>query len=334
MNFNKKIFALSIFIIFISICGVYSAYNHQNTDVMPVISNETNAFGCCSIVLQLEGNDTLMSYRRDSNVTADVFIEEVNWHGIPSIKQYKTDYGYFNHVIVTHDGWVIGLGGVDDGEDSEICENITAQMITKDYSISKHALEKIQNIKKPYGKGHIVIKAPNGNYGFATPTKLKTGTLQPGQYISIPNNYQFSRGGNLSLDVNNKIKAMQELAQSDLYGIHRREIVTYDINISEKTNTTDIYVSNDDGSFVGINYKDCIDNIFFNNTIIKGSDIPIAPKYQKIGSVVFEGEQQSTLDSLVILLIYIGFVVFVGILFFIVLKFVRYLRYRNRRKFY
>lgn len=330
MNLRKKIFVLGIFIFFISICGVYSAYNHQNIDAVPVISNETDGFGCCSIVLQLEDNHTIMSYRRDSNVTADVFIEKVNWHGHPAIKQYKTEDGYFNHVIVTNDGWVIGLGGIDDGRDSEICENITAQMITKDFSISKHALEKIQDIKKPYGRGHVVIKAPNGNYGFATPTKLKTGTLNPGTYISIPNDYSLSRKGDISLDVDDKIKNMTELAQSDLYGLDRREIVTYDYYQNESGNYTDIYVANEDGSLVGADYKGCIDNVVFNNTTIKGKDIPIAPDYKKVGSVAFE-EVHKTVDNLVVLLVLVGFVVFVGLLFFVVLRFVRFMRFHIRR---
>ena len=330
MNFSKKIFVLSIFIIFISVCGAYSAYDHQTSDAVLVISNETDSFGCCSIVWQQDGNHTIMSYRRDSNVTADVFIEQVDWHGIPAIKQYKTDYGYFNHVIITNDGWVIGLGGVDDGIDSKICENITAGMISKDYSISKDALKKIQDIKKPYGRGHVVIKAPNGNYGFATVNKLKTGTLKPGQYISIPNDYSLSRGGNMSLDVPDKIKAITELSQSDLYGLDRREIVTYDFNVGEDGNTTDIYVANEDGSFLGVDYTDCIDNVCFNNTTITGKSIPLAPNYEKIGSITFE-EQHSTVDNLVILLTLVGFVVFVGLLFFVVLKFVRFIRYRNRR---
>ena len=330
MNLKRKIFLLSIFIIFISVCGVYSAYDHQNNDIIPVISNQTDEFGCCSIVLQIDDNHTLMSYRRDSNTTADVFIEKVDWHGIPAIKQYKSDYGYFNHVIITNDGWVIGLGGIDDGRDSSICENITAQMITKDYSISKKGLKKIQDIKTQYGRGHVVIKAPNGNYGFATPTKLKTGTLKPGQYISIPNDYSLSRGNNVTLPLDNEIKTMVELSQSDLYGVDRREIVTYDIHLGDESNTTDIYVSNDDGSHLGINYTGCVDNVRFNNTTIKGSDIPIGPDYEKLGSVTFEAEK-STVDNLVVLLIIVGFVVFVGILFFIVLKFVRYLRYHNRR---
>jgi hypothetical protein len=330
MNFSKKIFVLSIFIIFISICGVYSAYNHQDSDGMPVISNETDTYGCCSIVLQLEGNHTMMSYRRDSNVTADVYIEQVNWHGIPAVKQYKTEHGYFNHVIITNNGWVIGLGGIDDGIDNEICENITANMITEDNSISEYGLKKIQEIKKPYGKGHVVIKAPNGNYGFATVNKLKTGTLKPGHYISIPNDYSLSRGGNISLDISDKVKTMNELAQSDLYGMDRREIVTYDYNVGEDGNTTDIYVSNEDGSYLGEDYIDCIDDVIFNNTVIKGKNIPIAPNYEKVGSITFT-EEHSNVDNLIVLLFIVGFVFFVGILFFVVLKFVRFVRFHIRR---
>ena len=65
MNLKNKIFVLSIFIIFISICGIYAMQSHQNTDAIPVISNETDEFGCCSVVLQLDGNHIIMSYRRD-----------------------------------------------------------------------------------------------------------------------------------------------------------------------------------------------------------------------------------------------------------------------------
>lgn len=333
MNFRRNILILSIFIIFIFACGAFSASdfgNNQDIDVTTDFSNQSDAFGCCSIVIQLEGNHTLMSYRRDSNITADVFIEEVNWHGIPAIKQYKTEGGYFNHVIVTHDGWMIGLGGIDDGEDNSICENITAEMINDNNTISESHLKEIQDIKTKYGKGHVVVKAPNGNYGFATPTKLKTGTLVPGQYISIPNDYMLSRGGNISLGIDDKINAITELARSDLYGLERREIVIYDFNTGENVNTTDIYISNEDGSYVGVDNSVYIDNVQFNNTTIKGTDIPVAPDYEKIGSVTFEDEN-SNVDNLIVLIAIVAFVVFVAILFYAVLRFVKFIKFHIRR---
>ena len=81
--------------------------SHQNADAMPVIFDENDEFGCCSVILQLDGNDSIMSYRRDANLTADIYIEQVNWHGHPAIKQYKNEHGYFNHIIVRQNIFII-----------------------------------------------------------------------------------------------------------------------------------------------------------------------------------------------------------------------------------
>lgn len=314
---------------FISIFGLVYANNEQEICDNFVIHNDSDdnpLFGCCSIVLQGKGNDTIFSYRRDSNLTADVFVEKVKWHEMSVIKQYKTEGGYFNHIILTSDGWVIGLGGVDDGIDNKKCENITAKMINDDYNISKKYLKQIQNIKKPYGRGHVLIKAPNGNYGFATVDKLKTGKLEPGQYISIPNNYSLSRSGEISSDTPDKIKSMVELAQSDKYGMDRREIIIYDFHAYSLYNRTDVYVSNDDGSKLGVDYKDCIDNVYFNNTLFKAKNIPIAPDYEKMGSIDFINEDSNNY-KLILLMFIVVFVFFVAILYFVVLKFVRFIKY-------
>ena len=325
MNLNKKIFILIIFLGVISIFGAYSTFIQDNAVVNAPNTNETDMIGCCSIVLQLDGNDTLMSYRRDSDLDADIHIENVNWHGYNVVKQYKTDNNYFCHVIVTSDGWVIGLGGTDDGIDNQIAENITANMINNNNTISKSDLEKIQKLKEPYGKGHVVIKAPNGNYGFATVDKLKTGKLVPGQFISIPNDYQYSRGDNITIDVDDQIKSMNNLSRSDLYGLDRREIITYNVQIGENNNTTDIYVANEDGGLVGVNNSIYIDDIYVNDTVIHGEEIPLAPDYIKIGSVTFSQDNNS-FNKLFTLIIWVIFVVFVGVLSFAVYKFVRFIK--------
>ena len=326
MKFNKKILIFLILILFISLCGVYATYFQQSVDesnVIPVNSNETDLFGCCSIVLQVDNNESIMTYRRDSNVTANISIEKVNWHGIPVIKQYKTDGGYFNHVIITNDGWMIGLGGIDDGVDNEKCENITSTMINDNYTISESGLKEIQDIKKPYGRGHVLIKAPNGNYGFANVDKLKTGTLKSGQYISIPNNYSYSRSGNLSLDSDDIIKDMTELSQLDKYGLDRREIITYDFKVTDNGNVTDIYIANEDGSYLGKDYVKCIDDIHFDNKVIKGEDIPIAPSYKNIGSVIFNDT-----NPLISIAIIIGVIIFIVALFIGMFKLVQFLKFK------
>lgn len=314
MDLKNKILILSLLIIFISVIGTCTAFNWEN--------NDNDVFGCCSIILQEDNGDSIMSFRRDSNVTADVHIENINWHGMPVIKQYKDTEGYFCHVIITKDGWMIGMGGIDDGIDSEKCENITAEIINDDYTISEEKLAEIQKIKQPYGRGHVLIKAPNGNYGFATVDKIKTGKLEPGQYISLPNNYSLSRSGELSLSSDDIVKDMNELSQSDLYGLDRRDIVTYDYH-SEDNNYADVYVSNEDGSQLGVDYTGCVDNIYINDTLIKASDIPIAPSYKSIGSMGFS-DADSPLDFLTIIICAVV-LIFIGVLSYAIFKFVRFM---------
>lgn len=332
MNFKEKIFIFIIFSCLVSLSGAALSLDNQNSDDLPVIApqnNETDMIGCCSIVLQLDGNDTVMSYRRDCDLDADIHIENVEWHGHNVIKQYKTDNNYFCHVIITSDGWVIGLGGTDDGIDNQIAENITADMINENNTISVDDLKRIQKLKEPYGKGHVVIKAPNGNYGFATVDKLKVGTLRPGQFISIPNDYQYSRGDNITLDGEDYIGTITNLSRSDLYGVDRREIISYHVQIGENNNTTDIFASNEDGKLVGVDNSVYIDDIYVNDTLIRGEDIPLAPDYMKIGSVTFE-QANNTLDRLFTLLILVFFVVFVGVLSFAAYRFVRFIKYKIR----
>ena len=331
MNFNKKIFVLIIFLCAVSVFGTYYAFILDNAVADLPNTNETDMIGCCSIIWQLDGNETLMSYRRDCDLGADIHIENVDWHGHNVIKQYKTDNNYFCHVIITSDGWVIGLGGTDDGIDNQIAENITADMVNDNYTISESELKKIQEIKEPYGKGHVIIKAPNGNYGFATVDKLKTGTLAPGEYISIPNDYQYSRRDNITVGVQDDIKQMNNVSRSDLYGLDRREIIAYDIQLGENNNTTDIYASNEDGGLVGVDNSIYIDDIYVNETLIKGEDIPLAPDYIKIGSVTFENENGSSFIKLLTLIILVVFSVFVAVLAFVIYRFVRFIKFKIRR---
>ena len=326
-----KIFIFIIFLCAISVFGAYSAFIHEDAVLNSSNTNESDMIGCCSIVWQLDENETVMSYRRDCDLDADIHIENIDWHGHNVIKQYKTDNNYYCHVIITSDGWVIGLGGTDDGIDNQIAENMTADMINDNYTISESELKKIQQIKAPYGKGHVVIKAPNGNYGFATVDKIKTGTLAPGEYISIPNDYQYSRRDNITIDVADDIKEMNNLSRSDLYGLDRREIITYDIQLGKNNNTTDIYASNEDGGLVGVDNSIYIDDIYVNETLIKGEDIPLAPDYIKIGSVTFENGIGSSFTKLFTLIILVAFAVFVGLLSFVVYRFVRFIKFKIRR---
>lgn len=291
---NKRIIIiLSVLVILIFAIGAYSASQNQDTQPITNSSNETSD-GCCSIVCQLDGNNSIISFRRDANYSADVSIEKINWHGKPAIKQYKEEGGYFSQVIITYDGWVIGFGGSDDGEDSKTIENLTAEMVLNN-TISNETLKKIGDIKHKYGKGHVIIKAPNGTYGVAMEDTHFMGVLKPGDYISVPNKYSYVRNGDIKLNSSDKIKIMNQLETSDAFGLSRRDITTfYFHNVTNDTftgNITDIYVSNDDGSTFGMNTGGLADNILILNRTIKASDIPIAPNYTSIGSFNFTPDE-------------------------------------------
>lgn len=331
---NKKFLILGIAILFISFLGVCSAYNQQNIDEVHYIldnTDESDLTGCCSVLYQIDDSSSMMSFRRDANLTADIFIEKIDWHGIPAIKQYKTEGEYFCQVIITNDGWMIGYGGKDDGIDNMIIENITAEMISKDFSISEEYLTQIQEIKQQYKLGHVIIKAPNGNYGIATADTVETGKIEPGHYVSIPNRYSYFRTGELTGN-SDKVKDMTDLAASDMFGITRRDITTFYFhpisNLTADGNITDVYVSNDDGSLFNMNSADLVDNVYFNNTFINAEDIPIAPSYKYIGTMGFLHEHPG-MYKLIILLTIIAFVGFVTLLFFIVLKIVKWIRHKR-----
>lgn len=335
MNLKRFLLLLSIVLIFISIFGVYAtslSQNNQDIDYLLDNTDESELVGCCSVVLQLEGNNSVMSFRRDSNLTADIFIEEIDWHGMPAIKQYKTEEGYFCQVIITNNGWTIGYGGIDDGIDNEIIENITSTMITNDNSINEEKLHEIQEIKQKYQVGHLLIKAPNGNYGIATANTSFTGQLHPGDYVSIPNRESYFRSGSIPIGDSDKVKDVTELAATDKFGLSRRDITTFDYhsfrNETHMGNVVDIYLSNDNGSYNNLNCSLFRDDVHFKNKTFAAEDIPFCPNYQNLGS--FESVHEIPDQPLwVVLMVLASLVMFVIILYVVIIRIVRYIRYKN-----
>ena len=339
MDLKKSVLIFSFIILFTSIIAVSANtdYTYTDHDIQSIMENynESDMTGCCSIVLQLEGNNSIMSFRRDAGNAADITIEKINWHGKEAIRQYKTAGGYFCQVIITNDGWTVGYGGIDDGVDNERIENITGNMIANSSgNISESVLQQIQDIKASYGLGHIVVKSPDGNYGYATATTHSMGKLKPGEYISLPNKISFLRTGNVALNASDKVKTMTELEQSDGFGITRRDITTFVFTcLDNGTNVTDVYLSNDDGSYYGMSTAGLVDNVNFTGKYTEASKIPIAPTYMSLGNVTFEPAQSENggggFGFLNILLMIVA-VIIIGIVAFFAYHLVRVIRYRNR----
>ena len=343
MDLKKSVLIFSIIILFVSIIAASASASTQNVhDIQSILetNNESDMTGCCSVVLQLEGNNSMFSFRRDAENAADIYIEKINWHGKQAIKQYKTSAGYFCQVIITEDGWVIGYGGIDDGEDNKKIENITAGMVNDNNTISESGLEQVQQIKAAYGLGHLLIKAPNGNYGITTATNHFTGHINPGEYVSIPNKYSFFRSGNIPLNTSDKVEAMFNLAISDGFGLTRRDVTTFNFQCGNESNVTDVYLANDDGSMWGMSTSGLRDNVNFTGKYIKADDIPIAPKYSHLGNVTFEEQQnQNNMTGSIDVMGYVSsmfltkLILFIlPIVAFIAYNLVRVLRYRNNRR--
>ena len=340
MDFKKTLFMLSIIVLFSSLIAV-SADNYYTYHDMEAILQDNDVddmTGCCSVVLQEDGNNSIISFRRDAGNAADIFIENVTWHGKQALKQYKTSGGYFCQVIVTNDGWVIGYGGIDDGPDNEHIENITGNMIENSTEISNSTLAEIQSIKAAYGLGHFVIKSPSGDYGIATADTYFTGKLNPGEYISLPNRIGFMRSGNIELNSSSdKIEAMTELAITDGFGLTRRDVTTFDFQVlNETTNVTYGYVSNDDGSAYGMSTAGLCDNVNFTGNYIKAEDIPIAPQYKAMGNITFQTntttDDGGAMGGIFYMIIYSIVLIVIAIIAFISYHTVKVLRYRRRMR--
>ncbi len=293
--YMKKIIVIIIAIIAIAVClSVVSADDYKNSPDTTSTTNTSDKLGCCSVVIQLKGNESVMSFRRDAKNEANINITEEKWHNTTILKQYKKEGGYFVQTIITEDGWIMGFGGIDDGIHNKQIENITSEIVSSK-NISNGNLQKIQNIKQKFGLGHVVIKSPEGNYGIAMANTHIKGKLKEGDYLSIPNRYKYSRSGTIANQSADPVDSAIQLATSDAYGLSRRDIMTYHYkpidNDTFKGHGIDIFASNDDGKqFSQHNAQNC-DNFYYNNTFHDKKDIPIAPKKMYVGTHLFENHK-------------------------------------------
>ena len=340
MKSERVILIFSILIVFIFAMGAYSANDNPTYNEIVELLENTNSSdltGCCSVVCQLDGNNSFMTFRRDSGYSADIFIEKIDWHGKPAIKQYKNEGGYFCQVIVTGDGWTIGYGGLDDGSDNEYVENLTADMVLNG-NITEDGLNEIQKIKVAHGRGHTIIKAPDGTYGAVINDTHFTGKLEPGHYLSIPNKYSYFRSGDIQMNASDKVQIMNKLEISDGYGLERRDITTYFFHHVEndtfKGNITDVFGSNDDGSFYGMNTGKLYDNIQFNGTLVKGSSLPIAPNYTSLGSFEFEEQRDNIIVTILTVLGYGIAIILIAIIAVLAIRTINKIRYARRNRGY
>ena len=249
-----------------------------------------NLSECSSLVLHVNEKESVISFRRDSTDPADLTITEEKWGDISIVKQYKTAGGYFYHVIVTSNGWVIGDGGVTDGDDNRRMESISREMVTNNV-ISNDYLARIYNILSSDSLGHYVIKAPDGTYGVVFTNLYHVGKLSPGEYVLCPNVYRMSQRDYYDSSLN-PVDAAIKIIRTDSYGVNRRNVMTYHYKeVQSSTGLSmgvDVYASNDNGAGVGRSTAGLADNVYYFGQYYSRNSLPQTPNKLFLGTHIFE----------------------------------------------
>ncbi|HIH62303.1 MAG TPA: hypothetical protein HA298_06485, partial [Methanobacteriales archaeon] len=60
-----------------------------------------------------------------------MIIDKTNFMGYDAIHEYKEDGGYFTHLIITEEGWIIGIGGNDDPSINKELEELGGEIVSK-----------------------------------------------------------------------------------------------------------------------------------------------------------------------------------------------------------
>ena len=250
-----------------------------------------NLSECSSIVLQVNDNEGVIAFRRDATNQVDIQIKSGVWGDIQYVKQYKEPDGYFAHVFVTSNGWIIGNGGITDGSVFRQIESIACEMVVNN-QINDAYLSRIYNILSQYSLGHFVIKAADGTYGVVFPNLYHTGKLQPGQYVVCPNVYSYSQKGSYDASLS-PVDVAIRLGYTDSYGVNRRNIITYHWKLTTTPNglycSVDTYASNDNGDGVGRSTWGLADNInYLDTSYVSRDSLSGTPNKVGLGTYVFE----------------------------------------------
>lgn len=250
---------------------------------------------CCSFVIQ-EEKETVFAFRQDA--PSDEYGVAIHNDTIENqevlVQEVADPETHFIHAIVTEDGWVTGHGGDSSNDkDAWALERIADKMIASK-NISTSSLKKIQKILKKYNYGHFLIKAPDGRYGVVYSNACLEGTLEPGQYLVVPNEYYGYSSGDYSNYSQDPVDAIIKICSYETSGSNRNNIYSYDYKAHDVDNGqkygVDVYVTNDNGHNVGLNTSEIVNCCHFNDEYYSPSTIPQNPDKLCIANYTFENQ--------------------------------------------
>ena len=284
--FLKKNLEVGSYVVhtYISNKKLYSISNADNGIVLKI--KPTEEFGCCSFYAQLNNDESVSGFRRDSTYSVNLYIQSVKWYGRTAVKQYKTIGSYSFHSIVTSDGWCMGTGGADDAQINRAIENIAGQMVQSN-SMPSSKIGVIKGYLNRLGIGHFAIKSPHGSYLVIWKDGHQYGKINPGEYISVPNFKSYFRHGKFASFGSNPAQIGVKIGATDGYGVNRRDITVYHWKAITTEGSTEthiaVHAANDNGKLVGRSTAYLKDNIYFNGKFFSKDSLPQSTNTKYLG---------------------------------------------------
>jgi len=244
-------------------------------------------------------NHDIIAYRRDAGYPADIKIEKATFGGYNAIHQYKTENGYFNHLIITEHGWIIGIGGRDNATINKKLEKLGIDIISKN-RIEEKDIEQANKILKENGWGFFIIKSPDGNVGLTSydgrigADITKISKMKEGEYIKITNNPNYYQEGRFEEFDSDPVEAAFEIAATDTFGLNRRDIIAYEYKKGE----VKLWASFDGGTLVE-GTSGSPDNIIFFGRKIDGEKLPRIPQKTFLGNETFKEKPKKSSKPIV-----------------------------------
>ncbi|MER2014359.1 MAG: hypothetical protein ABS871_06950 [Methanobrevibacter sp.] len=277
--------------------AIVSASDLNDTDAV----NDKSNSECCSFVIQ-EEDGMVFAFRQDTPLNGrGVVIHNETISDLETGEELEivkeeidTPDNHFVHAVVTEDGWVASHGG-----DSYILnKTLTLESIAREMLLSKNissdSLSQIQDIFKYFKYGHFFIKDPDGNYGIAYYQTCLYGTLKPGEFLIIPNEYYDFRGGNATDYAIDPVDAIIEICSYENTGWNRRNLHSYDYKLHDTPDGqkygVDIYATNDNGLNVGLNTSKIVSYVYYNDEFHPASTIPQNPNKLYLGTHIFKNQ--------------------------------------------
>lgn len=289
----KNLMVIFLFILIITLSNV-------SAEELAVSSDNLNLdSGCCSAVIQVSDNESVVAFRQDNSISPQtLFVEETTDHNLTILKQHiGSNRNSFTHLIITENGWTLGIGGSTYGGRGRAIENIFFDMVLAD-TIDENGLKEIQEIMSVFTIGHCIIKTPDGRYGLTFPNSYSMGQLNPGDYLVIPNHASELKAGTFYQYGENPVDAVILLLSIDDDGLHKRNIYSYDSWICEGSNYADFYLTNDDGRFIGLTIAQYTDDVMFNGKLVLKKEIPLTPGKIYVGREVFKTNSNNSFTAL------------------------------------